>query len=132
MSRYGLPRTSIKWSKFSRGPPRWLQDWRTYPARRGWGNWSQPVRRSDGFWGDLTAACQCLTGGHQDNKARLYPVACTRKMRGNAETREAQTRYTEKNSCYEDREAVGQGEAECQERLCSLQPSRFPRPYWTA
>lgn len=45
-------------------------------GRAGFGHW-----RSDGFWGCLSTVCQCLTGGHQDNKARLYPVVCSGKMR---------------------------------------------------
>lgn len=72
-SSFGLPntrRTSINWSKFSRGTPRWLQDWRTYPVRRGWRSWACPVWRSDGFWGDLTAACLCLIGGHQRQQSQ--------------------------------------------------------------
>lgn len=39
---------------------------------------------------------------------------------------------SKKKSHHKDTQAVGQGEAECPERLCSLHPQGFSRPDWMA
>lgn len=43
-----------------------------------------------------------------------------------------QTRGKAKTSLYEDTQAGRQGEAECPEKLCRLQPWRFSRQEWIA
>lgn len=47
-------------------------------------------------FGDLTAVYQCLTRGHHNNKARLYSVLQSAKMRGNVEPRSSDQRQGKK------------------------------------
>lgn len=82
VSSVGIPMQLINPSEFSRGPPRQpeldhlpcgerLRDGGCSSLQRGW------------LWGHLTAPPQCLQGGYQGDRARLFTAVSVERKRDN-------------------------------------------------